>query len=51
MDKVNAIDIANYFVVLASHIDENDLTNLKLQKLLYFAQGKYIAQYKNPIGP
>ncbi|KKR18344.1 MAG: Prophage ps3 protein 01 [candidate division CPR2 bacterium GW2011_GWC1_41_48] len=49
MDKVNAIDIANYFVVLASHIDENDLTNLKLQKLLYFAQGKYIAQYKNPI--
>lgn len=42
--EVSAKQVANYFVELASMIDENDLTNLKLQKLLYFAQGKYIAE-------
>lgn len=49
MSKMNAIDIANYFVVLASNVDENDLTNLKLQKLLYFAQGRALAKTKNPL--
>ncbi len=39
-----ALDIANYFIEIASKIDENDLTNLKLQKLLYLTQGKYIAE-------
>jgi uncharacterized phage-associated protein len=40
----SALDIANCFIEIASKIDENDLTNLKLQKLLYFAQGKYLVQ-------
>ncbi|MEK7498189.1 MAG: type II toxin-antitoxin system antitoxin SocA domain-containing protein [Patescibacteria group bacterium] len=42
--EVSARQVANYFVELSSKTDENDLTNLKLQKLLYFAQGKYIAE-------
>jgi uncharacterized phage-associated protein len=41
----SAMDVAAYFIELASNIKENDLTNLKLQKLLYFAQGKYLSKY------
>ena len=47
--SLSAIDIAAYFVELASNINENDLTNLKLQKLLYFAQGKYLSKYNAPL--
>lgn len=46
---ISAQKIANYFIVLASKTDENDLTNLKLQKLLYFAQGKYLAETGKPL--
>ncbi len=42
--NISAQEVANYFIELASQIDENDLTNLKLQKLLYFAQGKFLAE-------
>ena len=44
MPKLSALDISLYFIQLASKIDENDLTNLKLQKLLYLAQGRYMAK-------
>jgi uncharacterized phage-associated protein len=47
--SLSAIDIASYFIELASNINENDLTNLKLQKLLYFAQGKYLSKYDAPL--
>jgi len=41
---VNANDIANYF--LAKTIDEDSkITNLKLQKLLYYAQGLHLALF------
>lgn len=46
---ISAQDIANYFIELASKTEENDLTNLKLQKLLYFAQGKYLAKNNKPL--
>ena len=52
MDKnirVSALEIANWFVEKASQTPENDLTNLKLQKLLYFAQGKFLATTGNPL--
>ena len=29
--------------------ESEDLTNLKMQKLLYFAQGRYLAQYGTPL--
>lgn len=46
---MKALDLSNYFIERASEIDENDLTNLKLQKLLYFAQGEYLAQTGNQL--
>lgn len=43
MDKqFSALQVAKYFVEKASSVDENDLTNLKLQKLLYFAQSYFL---------
>jgi YD repeat-containing protein len=41
---MKALDIASYFVQLANNTTEHDLTNLKLQKLLYYAQGKHLAE-------
>jgi uncharacterized phage-associated protein len=46
---MTALDVSNYFIEKASEVDENDLTNLKLQKLLYFAQGKFAAQKGTPL--
>lgn len=45
---MNALSVASYFVELANNTPENDLTNLKLQKLLYYTQGKYLAQTGEP---
>lgn len=47
--KLSAINISAYFISFANEMDENDLTNLKLQKLLYFAQGKFLAQTKSEL--
>lgn len=44
MTPVRALDVAAYLVELAAGVDENDLTNLKLQKLLYLGQKQHIAQ-------
>lgn len=44
---LDALDIAKYFLTLAD--DEDPLTNLKLQKLLYYAQGFYIAVTGKPL--
>jgi len=38
-----ALDIAKYFIKLASPEEEDWITNLKLQKLLYYAQGFHLA--------
>ena len=37
------IDIANYFLVLDQQNDGDGISNLKLQKLVYYAQGFYAA--------
>lgn len=51
--KFNALDIANWFIARAQQDDAfgvGDLiTNLKLQKLLYYAQGAYLALKKEPL--
>ncbi|MBO9522132.1 MAG: SocA family protein [Nocardioidaceae bacterium] len=41
-----ARDIANWFLAWADELEGDDagLTNLKLQKLLYYAQGHYLAR-------
>jgi uncharacterized phage-associated protein len=43
-----AMTIAKWFVAWASDC-EADLSNLKLQKLLYYAQGNHLAHYGRPL--
>ena len=46
-------DVARFFIDLAqaqaAHAMGDKTTNLRLQKLLYFAQGRYMARYGKPL--
>ena len=46
-------DVAKFFIGLANEQAEQNqgdlMTNLRLQKLLYFAQGWYLARYGKPL--
>lgn len=39
----SAFDIANYFLIMSDDDADELLSNLKLQKLLYYAQGAHLA--------
>jgi uncharacterized phage-associated protein len=43
-----ALTMAKWFIAWAEAEDE-ELSNLKLQKLLYYAQGHYLAEYGRPL--
>ncbi|WEK13891.1 MAG: DUF4065 domain-containing protein [Candidatus Microbacterium phytovorans] len=43
-DSVDARQVARWFVAYSGMDDEGVMSNLKLQKLLYYAQGHYLAQ-------
>lgn len=43
MENYDVIDIANYFISKSIKANCNDLTPMKLQKLLFYAYGWYIA--------
>lgn len=45
---MNAVEVAKYLLGL-SDPNEHDITNMKLQKLLYFAQGLFLALKGKPI--
>lgn len=46
----SAADIAKYFISLGNDEDSGDLiSNLKLQKLLYYAQGVHLAIHGEPL--
>lgn len=49
----NVQDVARFFIDLAAHQNKADngdlMTNLRLQKLLYFAQGWHLARYGTPL--
>ena len=48
---LSAKDVAEYFLA-SSDDDEQDLiSNLKLQKLVYYAQGIYLALHSEPLFP
>ena len=48
--KITALDVAAYFLHKADADDAGDLiSNLKLQKLLYYAQGSFLAVTKHPL--
>jgi uncharacterized phage-associated protein len=46
---VRAIDAANFFIDYFRNSDNNDLTNLKLQKLIYYSQGLHLAKTGEPL--
>ena len=48
---LKALDVANFFVTLSIRAEENDITNLKLNKLVYFAQGLHLAQFDTALFP
>lgn len=46
----NARQVASFFIEESSRLNENnDLTNLKLQKILYFAQVEHLKQFERPL--
>ena len=50
--KYSAFDIAKYFLHKAQAATEEDqelISNLKLQKLVYYAQGLHVAIYGKPL--
>jgi uncharacterized phage-associated protein len=46
-----AHEIARYFVSLVDEEAGDSITNLKLQKLLYYAQGGHLAYFDEPLFP
>ncbi|MFR3484718.1 MAG: Panacea domain-containing protein [Clostridia bacterium] len=46
---MKGIDVANFFIDLAINIDDDSVTNLKIQKLLYFSQGYALAKLGKPL--
>jgi uncharacterized phage-associated protein len=45
----SAIDVANVFLKLSQPEVGDTISNLKLQKLLYYAQGFHLALYNKPL--
>jgi uncharacterized phage-associated protein len=48
---LTAQDVANYFLTLTDDECGDNLSNLKLQKLLYYAQGFHLALYGDALFP
>jgi len=49
VNKLTCYDIADYFLSLANDDSGDLISNLKLQKLVYYAQGLHLACYDNPL--
>lgn len=53
MKKLDAYDVALYFLYCASELDKNTrishISNLKLQKMLYYAQGNFLSIVGEPL--
>lgn len=45
----NVFDVANFFVYVANQNEDDQMTNLKLNKLLYFAQGAFLSRTGKPL--
>lgn len=48
MNPRNLKEIADYFIIL-SNATQNSITNMKLQKLLYYAQAWHLALFSSPL--
>lgn len=47
--KFKAIEIANFYIQLANSIEDDSIDNLKINKILYFAQGRALAKLGFPL--
>ena len=47
--KYKAIEIANFYIQLANSIEDDSIDNLKINKILYFAQGRALAKTGQPL--
>lgn len=45
----NIYDVANFFIQISNDNIDDQITNLKLNKLLYYAQGCYLARTGRPL--
>ena len=45
----NVYDVANFFIDITLHNDDDYMTNLRLNKLLYFAQAWTLVKLKRPL--
>lgn len=45
----SVFDVANYFLLLDDNNDGEGISNLKLQKLCYYAQGFHLAIFNTPL--
>lgn len=45
---INAHNVAEYFLSRANEGDDSDISNLKLQKLIYYAQAFHLAVFEKP---
>lgn len=46
---MKVIDVANFFITVGSYNEGSEMTNARINKLLYFAQGRYLATYGKPL--
>ena len=44
-----AVDIANFYINLANNISDEDMTNIKVNKMIYFAQAWSLLRLKRPL--
>jgi len=49
MSKINCFDVAKYFLSRVNEEYDERLSNLKLQKLLYYAQGFHLALFNKSL--
>lgn len=48
---ISVFDVADYFLAKVDEEEGDSISNMKLQKLVYYAQGCYIALYNNTLFP
>ena len=46
---LKAMDVANYFIDVGVLLGQDDMTNMRVNKLLYFAQGRHLAKTGKPL--
>lgn len=45
----SVFDCANFFIDIANSTDDDNMTNMKVNKLLYYAQGTHLARTGKPL--